>query len=121
MQTPLLRRIVLISLLVLCLCLSGCKQASISSSEAKDAWTISAHGDTESAAFTHWDEEVPPEIPVNCAKCHSTPGYLDYIGADHSTPNKVDSPAPVGTTIECDVCHNEVSVSKHAVIMPSNV
>jgi hypothetical protein len=45
---------------------------------------------------------------------------MDYIGADHSTPNKVDLPAPVGTTVECDACHNAVSESKHMVIMPSN-
>ena len=122
MQIFSLRRAVLSSLLILlCLCLSGCGEPNISSSEAQDSWAASAHGQSESAAFTHWDEDVPPEIPVNCAKCHSTPGYLDYIGADLSTTNQVDLPAPVGTTIECEACHNQASEAKQTVLMPSNI
>src|SRR5262245_20014579 len=108
-------------IVMLCLALSACGEANSSSGDAQAAWMTSAHSDRESSAFTHWNEDEPPEIPENCAKCHSTPGYLDYIGFDQSTQTKVDQPAPVGSTIECDACHNEVAESKQTVIMPSGL
>lgn len=107
--------------IVLALILSACNQSNPSKSEIEDAWGASPHNDTESRSFTHWDGEDPPEIPSRCAKCHSTPGYLDYLGADGSTPGQVDQPPPTGTTIECDVCHNQVAEVKDFVIMPSGL
>jgi len=79
----------------------------------------SAHNDAASASFTYWDEEDPPEIPTRCAKCHSMPGYLDFLGADGTIPGQVDKPAPVGTTLECDTCHNSAAESRHFVVLPS--
>ena len=71
------------------------------SSKSESQWETSGHAHATAEAFTHWDEDVPPEVPTSCAKCHSTPGFIDFL-ADGS----VDSAAPVGTTVECDVCHS---------------
>jgi hypothetical protein len=67
-------------------------------SHAEKLWQSSGHADSAAEAFTHWDEEG--EVPTFCAKCHSTPGFQDFI-ADL----RVDSAAPIGTTVECEVCH----------------
>jgi len=40
-------------------------------------WMNSPHNDAASEAFNHWNEEDPAEVPTDCAKCHSTPGYKD--------------------------------------------
>ena len=87
----------------------------------QDLWAASPHNDAESEAFVHWDEDDPQEIPESCAKCHSTPGYLDWIGADGTTAGVIDSPAPIGTTIQCVACHNEATVAMDSVVMPSGV
>jgi hypothetical protein len=47
-------------------------------------WANSPHNDAEAEAFRHWDEDDPAEIPESCAKCHSTPGYIAFMGADGS-------------------------------------
>ena len=87
----------------------------------EDAWAISGHADVESEAFMHWDADDPPEVPTSCAKCHSTPGHLDFLGADGSAAGVVDTPAPIGSTIECIACHNDVSAVKDSVVMPSGI
>lgn len=86
-----------------------------------DQWLLSGHADKEADAFNHWNEEDPPVIPTRCAKCHSTPGYLDYIGADGSEAGVLDLEAPIGTVITCEACHNDVTVAMDSVIMPSGV
>lgn len=86
-----------------------------------EEWVASPHNDTEAEAFIHWNEDDPQEIPVACARCHSTPGYRDWIGADGTEANLVESPAPIGTTVECVACHNEVTLTMDSVIMPSGV
>jgi hypothetical protein len=72
-------------------------------------------------AFNHWNEDDPAEVPVDCAKCHSSTGYQDYVGADGSTVNVVDSPHPVGTTVDCVACHNDATMAKTSVTMPSGL
>ncbi|MEW5958642.1 MAG: hypothetical protein AB1801_13000 [Chloroflexota bacterium] len=84
-------------------------------------WQSSGHADAAAEAFVHWDEETPAEVPTGCAKCHSTPGYLDYLGADESAAGAVDKAAPIGTTVECVACHNEVTLTKTSVVMPSGI
>jgi hypothetical protein len=86
-----------------------------------DEWANSPHNDTEAEAFNHWNEEDPAEVPTDCAKCHSTPGYVDYIGDDGSAVNTVDAPAPIGSTIQCHACHNETTLTKTSVIFPSGI
>ncbi|MFO7661565.1 MAG: cytochrome c3 family protein [Chloroflexota bacterium] len=86
-----------------------------------EEWMTSPHNDKEAAAFTHWDEDDPPEVPVACAKCHSTPGHLDFLGADGSEALVVNDPAPVGTTVQCEACHNDVTLTKTSVVFPSGI
>jgi hypothetical protein len=90
---------------------------------AKRLWSTSAHADKAAEAFKHWDEDG--SIPTSCAKCHSTPGYKDYIGADGSASNVVDQAAPLGTTVECAACHADPErgiVHNHtSVVFPSKV
>ncbi len=85
------------------------------------AWTGSPHNDKTAEAFKHWDTANPVEVPTTCAKCHSTPGYLDFLGADGSAAGKVDKAAPVGTTVQCVACHNDVTISKTSVVFPSGI
>lgn len=84
-------------------------------------WASSGHADVTAEAFTHWDSEVPPEIPSSCAKCHSTSGYLDFLGMDGTDAGIVDNPAPTGTTVECVACHNDVTIVMDSVTFPSGV
>lgn len=67
-------------------------------SHAEKLWESSGHADSTAEAFIHWDEDG--EVSASCAKCHSTPGFQDFI-ADGT----VDGPAALGTTVECGVCH----------------
>lgn len=82
-------------------------------------WADSGHADASAEAFRHWDEESPKEVPTSCAKCHSSTGFLDYIGADGSTVNAVDVAAATDTVINCLTCHNEATESLSTVVFPS--
>jgi hypothetical protein len=84
-----------------------------------EEWAASPHADASAEAFVHWNEEDPAEIPTSCARCHSEPGYLDYIGEDGSAPNQVDNPAPIGTVVTCVTCHNNTTLTMTSVIFPS--
>ena len=84
-----------------------------------DEWWDSPHNDSQSEAFRHWDEDG--EIQESCAKCHSTPGYEDFLGADGSEAGVVNEPAALGTTVECVACHNDVTLTKTDVLFPSGV
>ena len=87
-------------------------------SHAEKLWKRSGHAQAHAEAFTHWDDEG--EIPASCAKCHSTPGFQDFI-ADGT----VNAPAPIGTSVECAVCHTDPTrgvVRDHtSVVFPSGV
>jgi hypothetical protein len=87
----------------------------------KEQWAASAHADATAEAFRHWDEEDPAQIPESCAKCHSAPGFLDFLGADGSASGVVDSPAEIGTVINCVACHNDVTLTKDSVVFPSGL
>ena len=84
-------------------------------------WASSRHADANSEAFIHWDEDDPPEVPTRCAKCHSTGGYLDFLGADGTEAGTVDNPAPIGTTVTCVACHNNATSALDSVTFPSGV
>ena len=87
----------------------------------EEMWANSPHNNAEDEAFVHWDEDDPQEVPPACARCHSTPGYLDWIGADGTEAGVVDVPAPIGTTVECAACHNDVTVEMDSVTFPSGI
>ena len=55
-------------------------------------WAASPHAKADARAFTNWNDKG--EIPETCARCHSTPGFLDYIGADGSAVGSVEQKAP---------------------------
>lgn len=84
-------------------------------------WASSGHADAEAEAFVHWDEDDPAVVPTGCAKCHSTGGYLDFLGVDGTAAGTVDNDAPIGTTVTCIACHNEGTWDKDSVIFPSGV
>ena len=85
------------------------------------AWMSSPHAAAEDEAFAHWNEDDPAEVPVACAKCHSTPGMIDYLGADGSEALVVNEAVPVGSVVECMACHNEVAATLDSALMPSGV
>ena len=85
----------------------------------EDLWASSPHADAQAEAFTHWDEDDPKEIPTTCAKCHSMPGFIDFLGIDGSPINQVDKPAITGTTVTCYVCHNEAIDDLDTATFPS--
>jgi hypothetical protein len=82
-------------------------------------WAGSPHALSNAEPFNHWNAER--EIPPACARCHSTPGFRDYIGADGSPAGVVDRPAPTGTVIACIACHNEVTIKMSSVTFPSGL
>ncbi|MDX1599972.1 MAG: cytochrome c3 family protein [Anaerolineales bacterium] len=86
-----------------------------------ELWQSSGHADDSAEAFNHWNEDDPAEIPTSCAKCHSTPGYHDFLGLDGSEFGTVDEAAPIGSTVECVACHNDVTLDMTSVVMPSGV
>jgi hypothetical protein len=96
-----------------------CPEQVVSEIPFADEWVASPHNDATAEAFTHWDEDG--EVEVDCAKCHSTPGHLDFLGADGSTAGVVDAAAPIGTTVQCVACHNEVTLTKTSVVFPSGI
>jgi hypothetical protein len=98
------RRIHILSILLgLCLCLfpwQGCKIAETVYETIQEAlFTDSGHADETAEAFRHWDEDVPPEVPVSCARCHSLGGFLDF-----AADGVVDGPAQPAA-FDCDLCH----------------
>lgn len=85
----------------------------------QEQWANSAHADAEAEAFVHWNEDDPAEVPTSCAKCHSTPGFIDFVGADGTEFGVVDNAAPIGSVIECGACHNDATVDLSSVTFPS--
>jgi predicted CXXCH cytochrome family protein len=82
-----------------------------------EKWMMSAHADKTAVPFNNWN--MQGMIPVECARCHSSPGFIDYIGGDGSTVGKVDQPAPTGTVITCKTCHNPAADALSTVVFPS--
>ncbi len=83
------------------------------------AWMTSPHSDATAQAFTHWTAQAA--IPVDCARCHSRQGFIDYLGGDGSTPFQVDQPAPTGSVVDCQTCHNSAANTLSQVNFPSGV
>ena len=82
------------------------------------AWSQSAHSDRDSEAFKHWNAEGA--VPVTCARCHSSEGFLDYAGAD-GTPKTVNAPAPTQSVVRCETCHAAAAQALSEVTFPSGV
>jgi hypothetical protein len=98
----------------------ACPEVIVEEVPAAEAWAASPHNDEEAEAFRHWDEDDPPVIPGSCAQCHSTTGYVHYVGGDGSEPFTMElESVPVGETIECIACHNSATVVMDSVPFPS--
>ncbi|MEW6027926.1 MAG: hypothetical protein ACOYZ8_15600 [Chloroflexota bacterium] len=84
------------------------------------AWVSSAHNAVDTEPFRHWDADDPAEVPTSCAKCHSTAGYQDFLGADGSEAGKVDAAVPAAQAqgIQCTACHNPVATDLNSVAFP---
>jgi hypothetical protein len=86
----------------------------------QEIWEASPHADAESFAFRYWDT-AEAGMPAACARCHSTEGYLDYLGADGSNFREIDNPPTRGSHITCVACHNEVTLVLDSAVFPSGV
>ena len=82
-------------------------------------WWGSRHADATSISFTNWNENVPPQVPQNCGKCHSGNGFIDYIGQDGSAEFTIDRPAAVESVVACVVCHSDKADALTMVKFPS--
>lgn len=82
-------------------------------------WMTSAHADSSAEAFVHWDEDDPAVVPISCAKCHSSDGYQDFLGADGTEAGTVDNDAELGSVITCVTCHNSGTAELTSVVFPS--
>jgi hypothetical protein len=58
-------------------------------------------------------------VPQTCARCHSSEGFVDYLGGDNSVPGLVDKPAPIESVIRCATCHTEAAETLTSVTFPS--
>ena len=87
------------------------------------AWEGSGHNMSDAEAFRHWDEDDPAEVPTSCAKCHTTQGYQDFMGANGSPAGVVDAavPAKENYGIQCVACHNAATMNLKTVVFPSGV
>ncbi len=77
-------------------------------------WLGSAHANSESEVFRHWDEDGA--IPASCARCHSSAGFHDYLDDE-----VVDAAAPTGDVITCMTCHDPRASALSTVVFPSGV
>lgn len=125
MRSPQLYKTILPLLLIPAgLGLVSCGQERVSEDIIETRWQTSAHADAQAPAFSAfalWGDGDPTLVPKGCARCHSTQGYLDFVGADGSEAGTVNQAPPSGSVIECDVCHNEVTEKTNRAIMPSGV
>ena len=94
-------------------------ETAVSTIPFEAQWAGSAHANASAEAFVHWDADDPAEVPASCAKCHSTPGFLDFLGTDGSAFGSVEAAAPIGTVVECEACHNSATVDLTSVVFPS--
>jgi len=94
-------------------------QSTINLPSKVEAWLASPHADSSSEAFRHWDEDG--EIPTACAACHSSTGFMDYIGADGSAAGQVDMAAAPRTVVECAACHSATASTMDSATFPSGM
>jgi hypothetical protein len=81
----------------------------------KDAFLASGHANATDEPFTHWDSADPAEVPVTCAKCHTSAGFQEFVSTGKvSTAVK----APAGA-LNCDTCHNPAAMALTSVTFPS--
>ncbi len=100
---------------------SNCPSPVVKEAPFQTQWANSPHNNAKALAFTYWNNSNPANIPPTCAKCHSTPGYQDFIGADGSAAGAMESGAPINTTITCLACHNDATLKLTGVVFLSGI
>ena len=83
-----------------------------------EKWEKSPHADATAVAFNHWNAEGA--VPTTCARCHSSEGFIDYLGGD-GVPGVVNAPAPIQSVVRCVTCHNDAATALTSVTFPSGV
>lgn len=86
-----------------------------------ERWASSKHADRTQEAFRHWDGEESGEIPADCARCHSSAGFADFVGADGTPAGTVDSDHPLPNGVSCVACHTDQAIALSSVTFPSGV
>jgi hypothetical protein len=89
--------------------------------ENRTKWLTSPHADHSAPAFNNWNTTTDQKVPTSCARCHTTSGYRDYLGADGTQAGVVDAAAPIGQVVECDACHNDATAVLTSVTFPSGL
>jgi hypothetical protein len=89
-------------------------------SAQRTEWLASPHADHTAMAFNDWNTTNPPAVPGACSRCHTTTGYLSYIGAT-GTAYATPANQPTGQVITCDACHNEKASELTSVKFPSGL
>lgn len=84
-------------------------------------WMSSGHADLTAEAWIHWNGDDPALVPASCAKCHSSAGNLDFLGADGSAAGSIELEAHAPGVLQCTNCHNETTLAKTDVTMPSGI
>jgi hypothetical protein len=88
-----------------------------------DEWKESVHAEAWEESFLerYTGPKVSQQgaIPKECARCHSTAGFHDYIGLDGSAEGVVDQEAMPRNGIACVACHNEATLELEEVTFPS--
>src|SRR5439155_10838322 len=84
-----------------------------------DKWMMSAHADRTAVPFNNWNKQGM--VPVECARCHSAEGFVDYLGGDGTAAGTVEKPAPIQSVITCRACHNPTADNLSTVTFPSGV
>ena len=87
--------------------------------QVRKDWAGSPHAEAGSEAFRHWDADG--SITTSCAKCHSSGGYQDWVGCDGTAFEVVNNAAPLGTTVDCEACHNTGTVGLTTCLFPSGL
>lgn len=82
-------------------------------------WASSGHARSAEEPFTHWNAEGA--VPPACARCHTTTGFQDYIGADGSPAGTVEKPHLTGQVVACVACHNSTTRALASVTFPSGL
>jgi hypothetical protein len=96
---------------------TGYAQGTVPLADIVTDWLNSPHAKQQSESFRHWDEDGA--IPQDCAACHSSPGLVDFLGADGSSGGVVDHPAMTGSLVDCVACHNQMASTLDSVTFPS--
>lgn len=81
------------------------------------SWAGSPHADVTAPAFSNWNEDG--SVPVGCARCHSSDGYVDFLGGDGTAPGSVESPGTPQAVVGCATCHDPAASALDAVSFPS--